>query len=60
MSSNSTVLSKTLLSIQRYIVEYIYSIYLIVGISGCCLNILLLIQRPFRSVSCCTCKSFDL
>jgi hypothetical protein len=41
---------------QRQITRYVYSICLIFGITGCCLNILLLSRRQFRTVSGCTCK----
>ncbi|CAF3583158.1 unnamed protein product [Adineta steineri] len=47
----------TLLVIQQQIIRYVYSLYLIFGITGCCLNIILFSQRQFRTVSCCTSSS---
>ena len=53
-------LSTTLLSIQQVTVEIMSWIYIIFGITGCLLNILLFSQKQFRSISCCTCKSILL
>ena len=49
-------LTETLNLIQRNVITYFYSVYLIFGVTGCCLNILLLCRRQFRTVSCCICK----
>ncbi|CAF1249295.1 unnamed protein product [Adineta steineri] len=53
MSSPNISLISTIFSIQQQIARYVYPIYLIFGVTGCCLNILLLIRRQFRTVSCC-------
>ena len=52
-------LADALATIQRQTTTYVYSFYLIFGLSGCLLNILLLSRRQFRTVSCCICKSSD-
>jgi hypothetical protein len=52
-------LEKTFAVIQQQFIRYVYSAYLIFGVTGCCLNIVLFSQRHFRTVSSCICK-FDL
>ncbi|UJR10918.1 hypothetical protein I4U23_015104 [Adineta vaga] len=54
MTSTNITLSSTLFFIQQQVTRYLYSVYLIFGITGCCLNIILLTQRQYRTVSCCT------
>ncbi|CAF0983683.1 unnamed protein product [Rotaria sp. Silwood1] len=45
---------RTLSIIQRHTAHYIYAIFLVFGVTGCCLNILLLCgRRKFRTVTCC-------
>ncbi|CAF1351701.1 unnamed protein product [Adineta ricciae] len=44
----------TLAQIQQQLVHYGYSSYLVIGVTGCSLNILLLTRRQFRTSSCCT------
>ncbi|UJR32760.1 hypothetical protein I4U23_020219 [Adineta vaga] len=44
----------TLPNIQQQLIRYGHSIFLIFGVSGCCLNILLLSRRQFQTSSCCT------
>ncbi|CAF1229236.1 unnamed protein product [Adineta steineri] len=40
--------------VQQQLIRYGDSIFLIFGVSGCCLNILLLSRRQFQTSSCCT------
>jgi hypothetical protein len=56
MASTVISLSDQLFFIQQQITRYIYSTYLIFGITGSCLNILLLSRKQFRTSSCCICK----
>jgi len=51
-----STLYQTLSFVQRQIIQYAGSAYLIFGIIGNTLNIILLTRRRYKSISCCTCK----
>ena len=51
-----STLYQTLSFVQHQIIQYVGSAYLIFGIIGNTLNIILLTRRQYKSVSCCTCK----
>ncbi|CAF1438488.1 unnamed protein product [Adineta ricciae] len=46
-------LNDKLLFAQQQLTQYIFSSYLIFGMTGCSLNIILLSRRRFQTVSCC-------
>ena len=59
MSNDLPSLTSTLPFIQQQLTRYVYSAFLIFGITGSCLNILLLSRRQFRTSSCCICEYTD-
>ncbi len=52
-------LSSILSTVEREMNRYLCPIFLIFGIAGCSLNILLFSQKQFRNISCCTCKYYS-
>lgn len=55
-----SALSRQLLSIQARASLACSLFFLIFGVTGCVLNIVLFSRRQFRNVSCCSCKLVQL
>lgn len=53
-------LTDTLVIIQQKITLYIYPIWLIFGVTGCLLNLIVFSRRHLRTTSCSICKYMDL
>ena len=55
--STSTSSNSTLLTIQQQLLRYVYPIWLIFGITGCLLSIVVFMRPQLRTTSCCICES---
>ncbi|UJR14205.1 hypothetical protein I4U23_001198 [Adineta vaga] len=51
--TSPSILINTLSTIEYQVIQYIYSIWLIFGISGCILNLIVFSRPQLRSTSCC-------
>jgi hypothetical protein len=56
MSSSSSPLIITLSLIQQNIIRYIYPLWLIFGLTGCTLDLIVFCRPNLRKITCATCK----
>ena len=52
----SSPLISRLSSVQRELTQYVYSIWLIFGVTGCVLNLVIFSRPKMRTTSCCVCE----